>query len=118
MPDIWLNPRPGPIRRRCPIPSLSLIRSGGRVTHARTAQRHTRRLAAGAVIAAVVAGLIASQSSAAPVDPGSASTDALPNGMVVRGGVTQPVIAAADVITERIWVETTIDTDGDGRHDR
>jgi len=86
------------------------------VIQARTTHRHTRRFGVAALIAVVAAGLIAGRSAAAP--SAVAGTDALPNGMVVRSGVTQPVVAADDVITERIWVETTIDTDHDGKRDR
>ena len=87
------------------------------MTHVRTTQRNTRRLTLAAVLA-VTAGLIAGQAVAAAAPVGSSVASDLPNGMVVRGGVTQPVVAADEVITERIWVETTIDTDHDGKRDR
>lgn len=92
------------------------------MTRVRTTQRNTRRLTLAAVIA-VTAGLIAGQAvaTAAPnvvTAASGVSADDLPNGMVVKGGVTQPVVTADEVITERIWVETTIDTDHDGKRDR
>ena len=65
------------------------------------------------VMAMAAAGLVATQSVAAP-----APDTALPGGIVVKDGVTQPVYAAAAVINERIWVQTTIDTDADGALDR
>jgi X-Pro dipeptidyl-peptidase len=37
---------------------------------------------------------------------------------VVRDGVTQPVFDYATAIRERLTVETTVDSDGDGRRDR
>ncbi|GIJ20610.1 Xaa-Pro dipeptidyl-peptidase [Micromonospora lutea] len=39
-------------------------------------------------------------------------------GIVVVDGMTQPVFSLADAIEERVYVETTVDTDGDGRLDR
>jgi X-Pro dipeptidyl-peptidase len=84
------------------------------VTHVRMAQRQTRRFAVAAVISVALAGLVATQSTAATPapDPG------LPRGMVVSDGMTQPVYAEDEVINQRIWVETDIDTDADGRLDR
>ncbi|MFD0970547.1 Xaa-Pro dipeptidyl-peptidase [Plantactinospora endophytica] len=54
---------------------------------------------------------------AAPV-PASAAPAAPPPGIVVQDGMTQPVFSFADAIEERVWVETTLDTDHDGRRDR
>ncbi|MEV0157125.1 Xaa-Pro dipeptidyl-peptidase [Micromonospora sp. NPDC050686] len=39
-------------------------------------------------------------------------------GIVVRDGITQPVFSFADAVEERVWVETTLDTDHDGKLDR
>ena len=39
-------------------------------------------------------------------------------GIVVRDGVTQPVPALAATVQQRVFVETPVDTDGDGRLDR
>ena len=52
---------------------------------------------------------------ASPVPAHAADT---PRGIVVRDGMTQPVFALADAIVERVWVETPLDTDHDGRRDR
>ncbi|MEV2237197.1 Xaa-Pro dipeptidyl-peptidase [Micromonospora sp. NPDC049891] len=39
-------------------------------------------------------------------------------GIVVVDGMTQPVFSLADAIEERVYVQTTVDTDHDGRLDR
>ncbi|MBY8870229.1 Xaa-Pro dipeptidyl-peptidase [Micromonospora sp. PLK6-60] len=39
-------------------------------------------------------------------------------GIVVQNGMTQPVFSFADAVEERVWVETTLDTDHDGKLDR
>ncbi|OKI49034.1 Xaa-Pro dipeptidyl-peptidase [Micromonospora sp. CB01531] len=39
-------------------------------------------------------------------------------GIVVSDGMTQPVFSFAEAIEERVWVETPLDTDHDGRLDR
>src|SRR5215218_10832638 len=39
------------------------------------------------------------------------------SGPVVMGGVTQPVFGYADAIRERVWVESTFDSDLDGVND-
>ena len=84
------------------------------MTHVRMAQRQTRRFAVAAAISIALAGVIATQSTAADAvaDPG------LPRGMVVTDGMSQPVYADDEVINQRIWVETSIDTDADGKLDR
>ncbi len=38
--------------------------------------------------------------------------------IVVENGLTQPIYNFADAIEQRVWVETTLDTDGDGNLDR
>ncbi|GAA4682998.1 Xaa-Pro dipeptidyl-peptidase [Phytohabitans rumicis] len=38
--------------------------------------------------------------------------------VVVRDGVTQPVFDYTQAIRERVFIETTVDSDGDGRRDR
>lgn len=85
------------------------------MSYSRTVDRRTRRFAAAAVIAMVAAGLVATGAGAAPTP---SSGTGLPEGMVVADGMTKPVYAADEVISERIWVETTIDTDADGALDR
>lgn len=39
-------------------------------------------------------------------------------GIVVEDGMTQPVFSLAEAITERVWVQTSLDTDHDGALDR
>jgi len=39
-------------------------------------------------------------------------------GIVVEGGLTQPVFSFSDAIEQTLWVEAPIDTDGDGVRDR
>ncbi len=76
------------------------------------------------VSAGLVAGLslialpsaTAATASEKPLD--DTTTVTRPDGLVVAGGMTQPVFEATRVIKERIWVETAVDTDADGRHDR
>ncbi len=47
------------------------------------------------------------------------ATAAPPNpGVVVEDGVTQPVFGYADAIRERVWVESSFDSDVDGVTDR
>jgi X-Pro dipeptidyl-peptidase len=51
--------------------------------------------------------------------PGTAAAEPTdPPGIVVRDGMTQPVFSFADAVEERVWVETPLDTDHDGRLDR
>jgi len=50
--------------------------------------------------------------------PGPARAAGDPATIVVRDGATQPVFDYADAITEEIWVEVPLDSDGDGVHDR
>ncbi|MBE1490608.1 Xaa-Pro dipeptidyl-peptidase [Plantactinospora soyae] len=54
---------------------------------------------------------------ASPV-PARAGTGDPPPDIVVQDGMTQPVFSFADAIEERVWVETPLDTDSDGRRDR
>ncbi|MDO3700132.1 Xaa-Pro dipeptidyl-peptidase [Micromonospora sp. C28SCA-DRY-2] len=54
--------------------------------------------------------------SAAPAAARPAA--APPSGIVVVDGMTQPVFSLADAIEERVYVQTTVDTDHDGRLDR
>ena len=70
-------------------------------------RRRATLLATGA--AAVLWVLVAAPAgAAAPPNPG----------IVVENGVTQPVFGYADAIRERVWVESTFDTDLDGVNDR
>jgi X-Pro dipeptidyl-peptidase len=56
--------------------------------------------------------------SAAPTPAVAAPESPAPPTIVVENGVTQPVFSFADAIEERVYVETPVDTDGDGRRDR
>jgi X-Pro dipeptidyl-peptidase len=54
---------------------------------------------------------------ASSVVPAAAGTTDPPS-IVVENGMTQPVFSFADAIEERVYVETTLDTDHDGNRDR
>ena len=41
-----------------------------------------------------------------------------PPTIVVENGLTQPVFSFADAIEQRVWIQTEVDTDGDGAFDR
>ncbi|MET7710592.1 Xaa-Pro dipeptidyl-peptidase [Micromonospora sp. NPDC005413] len=56
--------------------------------------------------------------SAAPTAAAAPPTPATPTGIVVSDGMTQPVFSLADAIEERVFVQTPVDTDHDGRPDR
>jgi X-Pro dipeptidyl-peptidase len=62
---------------------------------------------------AVVAALTLVVAVVAPTALGAGSGPA----PVVMGGVTQPVFGYADAIRERVWVESTFDSDLDGAND-
>lgn len=66
-------------------------------------------LAAVGAALTMVAATLAAPAAALPADP---------PGIVVRDGMTQPVFSFADAVEERVWVETPLDTDHDGRRDR
>ncbi|WP_341720814.1 Xaa-Pro dipeptidyl-peptidase [Micromonospora sp. FIMYZ51] len=70
-----------------------------------------------ALLAVGVAGALALSSApaAARSTPAGATP---PPGIVVSDGMTQPVFSLADAIEERVYVETPVDTDHDGRRDR
>jgi X-Pro dipeptidyl-peptidase len=75
--------------------------------------RPRRLLLASAVVSgALVLGAPATvvAAPAAPADP--------PPAIVVENGMTQPVFSLAEAIEERVYVETPLDTDHDGRRDR
>ncbi|WP_433392172.1 Xaa-Pro dipeptidyl-peptidase [Micromonospora sp. KLBMP9576] len=55
--------------------------------------------------------------AAAPA-PATATPATTAPGIVVSDGMTQPVFSLADAIVERVYVQTTVDTDHDGRPDR
>jgi len=81
------------------------------------------RLVLGASAATLVGVLAGPAVGAAPTTtaPSSASLSAPvdgPTGIVVEDGMTQPVFPQAEAILETVWVETEIDTDGDGELDR
>ncbi|MET8145557.1 Xaa-Pro dipeptidyl-peptidase [Sphaerisporangium sp. NPDC005288] len=67
--------------------------------------------ALGLAVATTLAGVV--------VDPAAASPDAAV-GPVFQDGLAQPVFSADpdDWIRQEVWVETTVDSDGDGRRDR
>ncbi|WP_405431855.1 Xaa-Pro dipeptidyl-peptidase [Micromonospora sp. NBC_00617] len=56
--------------------------------------------------------------SAAPTAAAASPTPPTPTGIVVADGMTQPVFSLADAIEERVYVQTPVDTDHDGRPDR
>ncbi|MDG4797170.1 Xaa-Pro dipeptidyl-peptidase [Micromonospora sp. WMMD1082] len=56
--------------------------------------------------------------SAAPAPAAAQPAPTTPAGIVVVDGMTQPVFSLADAIEERVYVQTTVDTDRDGRLDR
>ena len=86
------------------------------------AHRRVRRFIA--VTALTAAGVVAGSMAAPLATPALAASGFAVSGLagaggpVVVDGMTQPVYSLAATITERIWVETTIDTDHDGRRDR
>jgi X-Pro dipeptidyl-peptidase len=47
----------------------------------------------------------------------TAAAEVKPSGIVVEGGVTQPVFSYSDAIQEVVYVETPMDSDGDGHND-
>ncbi|GAA5020421.1 Xaa-Pro dipeptidyl-peptidase [Kitasatospora paranensis] len=53
--------------------------------------------------------------TAAQLGPAAAHAAALGT---IRGGVSQPVYSYANAIRETVWVDTGLDSDGDGRTDR
>ncbi len=67
-----------------------------------------RRLVAVAAAAALTAIFAATPNALA--NPGGTS-------IVVQDGVTQPVFGYTDAVRERLWVESTFDSDGDGIRD-
>ncbi|GLY19576.1 Xaa-Pro dipeptidyl-peptidase [Kineosporia sp. NBRC 101677] len=75
-------------------------------------------VSAGLVVGPSLIALPSATAATASVNSLDDTTVTRPDGLVVAGGMTQPVFAAARVIRERIWVETAVDTDADGRHDR
>ena len=70
-------------------------------------------------LALAATGLSVTSASGAP--PSAAKRDAAPrppSWLKVVDGVTQPQFALADAVTETLWVQTTVDSDLDGRRDR
>jgi X-Pro dipeptidyl-peptidase len=63
-------------------------------------------------VVALLAALACTLGLAAP------AAGAPPASIVVEDGVTQPVFDYADAIRERVWLETTFDSDRDGNTDR
>ncbi|MGS2617167.1 Xaa-Pro dipeptidyl-peptidase [Micromonospora sp. LZ34] len=56
--------------------------------------------------------------SAAPAAAAAQPAASTPPGIVVSDGMTQPVFSLADAIEERVYLQTSVDTDHDGRRDR
>jgi X-Pro dipeptidyl-peptidase len=54
----------------------------------------------------------------APAAHAAAEPRTTPPTIVVTDGMTQPVFSFAEAIEERVWVQTPLDTDHDGRLDR
>ncbi|MEG3634426.1 Xaa-Pro dipeptidyl-peptidase [Micromonospora palythoicola] len=67
-----------------------------------------------ALLGTALSGAVVLSAAPAAARPAPASTP----GIVVVDGMTQPVFSLADAIEERVYVETTVDTDHDGRPDR
>ncbi len=76
---------------------------------------HVRRTPHLALVGVGVTGALVLSASPVAAKPAPASTTP---GIVVSDGMTQPVFSLADAIEERVYVETPVDTDGDGRRDR
>lgn len=69
--------------------------------------------AAGMVLATLAApGVAATTPLAGTAEPAGSA------GLVVENGMTQPVYDVSAAITERVWVETDVDSDSDGSLDR
>lgn len=66
-------------------------------------------------VAAVAATGLPAAASPATGTPGTTSPS---DGIVGRDGTTQPVFSMADAVQETAYVETTVDSDHDGRNDR
>ncbi|MEE6259369.1 Xaa-Pro dipeptidyl-peptidase [Plantactinospora sonchi] len=62
----------------------------------------------GALVLGVAPGTAAARPATTPTTPG----------IVVSDGMTQPVFSLADAIEERVYVQTSLDTDHDGSPDR
>ncbi|MFG2103666.1 Xaa-Pro dipeptidyl-peptidase [Micromonospora echinaurantiaca] len=73
-----------------------------------------RRSPSLALLAVGVSGALLLSAAPAAARP----TATTPPGIVVVDGMTQPVFSLADAIEERVYVQTTVDTDHDGRLDR
>lgn len=73
-------------------------------------ERTHRPRAAFVALAAVTAAL-------AVVGPAPAQAPEPPT-IVVQNGLTQPVFSFANAIEQRVWIQTEVDTDGDGALDR
>src|SRR5262245_49750497 len=54
--------------------------------------------------------------AASGLGPAAAAEVQAPS-LAVEGGVTQPVFSYTEAIQEVVYVETPMDSDGDGRHD-
>ncbi|WP_233513711.1 Xaa-Pro dipeptidyl-peptidase [Micromonospora craterilacus] len=69
-----------------------------------------------ALLSVGMAGALVLSAAPAPAEAQPAVTTS--PGIVVVDGMTQPVFSLADAIEERVYVETSVDTDHDGRPDR
>ena len=80
---------------------------------ARTARTSRRALALAIATSSALAVTLPVATTSA-----TASAGQDPPGIEVRDGLTQPIHPFATAISERVWVETDLDTDSDGRLDR
>lgn len=83
--------------------------------------RLIRRPAQAVIVVGVTFALLvapAGVAGAAPPEPVRPAPGIPAPAIVVEDGMTQPVFSLADAVEERVWVQTTLDTDHDGRWDR
>lgn len=66
----------------------------------------------------VVAGAAGAAGLLAGALPAAAAGPPAPPHVVIRDGVTQPAFSFADAIRQTVYVDTPVDSDGDGKHDR
>jgi X-Pro dipeptidyl-peptidase len=62
--------------------------------------------------------MLAAATAAAVMTPTGAATAATAPRIKIENGVTQPVFSYADAIREHVFVESPVDSDGDGARDR
>ncbi|GIF51420.1 dipeptidyl-peptidase IV [Asanoa ferruginea] len=69
-----------------------------------------------ALLGVAISGTLIAAATASPASAQEAATP--PPHIVVTDGMTQPVFSFADAIEERVYVQTPVDTDHDGKLDR